>query len=49
MPAKQSKPEPEREKKRRPATRVLKDWAALVLRSRESPSLAPRRERPKDR
>jgi hypothetical protein len=45
MPAKQPKPESEREKKRKPATRVLKDWAALVLRSRESPSLAPRKER----
>jgi len=46
MPAKQTKPDPEVKKKRKP-TRVLKDWAALVLRSRQSPSLAPRRERPK--
>ena len=38
-------PDPEREKKRKPAARVTKDWAALVLRSRESPSLAPRKER----
>lgn len=45
MPAKQTKPDPEAKKKRKPATRVLKDWAALVLRSRQSPSLAPRKER----
>jgi hypothetical protein len=47
MPAKRpKKTEPaDRERKVNPAKRVLKDWAALVLRSRESPSLAPRKER----
>jgi hypothetical protein len=47
VPAKRPKKTeaPDRERKTNAATRAIKDWAALVLRSRESPSLAPRKER----
>lgn len=41
--------EPDKNRKKEPkrsSEPVMRDWPALVLRSRESPSLAPRASRP---
>lgn len=46
MKAKRREPDKKKKEPKRLSEPVMKDWPALVLRSRESPSLAPRASRP---